>query len=214
MTDEASRGPEGSLSADDLGADPLRTCARWLEDAYARSNLVFPNAVSLSTVDDDGWPEGRIVLVKSIDDRGLTFFTNYRSRKAKALDASGRAAITFYWPDLNRQMRVRGPVGKVSAEESDRYFATRPRGSQIGAWASRQSEPLETREALEARCRELETRYASAEIPRPPHWGGYRLTPIEVEFWQGRDDRLHDRFLFRRRDLIRGEGWSLERLNP
>ena len=176
--------------------------------------MEHPNAVCLSTVGEDGWPQGRIVLVKAVDSRGLVFFTNYRSPKALALAHAPRAALTFYWPDLHRQVRVRGRVEEVSPEESDVYFRTRALGSQIGAWASDQSQILESREALEARRREIEERFQGGEVPRPDHWGGYLLRPDEIEFWQGRDDRLHDRFLFSRKDVNDEAGWGVQRLSP
>ena len=158
--------------------------------------------------------DARIVLVKEVTPRGFVFYTNYRSAKGRALRAEPLAALTFYWDRLAKQVRVRGPVEKVSAEESDAYFRSRPRGSRIGAWASLQSEPLESRLMLEARCREFERRYPGDEIPRPPHWGGFLVRPVEIEFWQGRDDRLHDRFLFRREGNDPEGAWGVVRLNP
>ena len=202
------------LTEKGLGVDPIETCSHWLDEAYARSRMEHPNAVCLSTVGEDGWPQGRIVLVKAVDSRGLVFFTNYRSPKALALAHAPRAALTFYWPDLHRQVRVRGRVEEVSPEESDAYFRTRALGSQIGAWASDQSQILESREALEARRREIEERFQGGEVPRPDHWGGYLLRPDEIEFWQGRDDRLHDRFLFSRKDVKDEAGWGVQRLSP
>ncbi len=202
------------LTEEVLGDDPLDTCARWLADAYNRSRMGLPNSVHLSTIGEDGWPQGRVVLVKSADVRGLVFFTNYRSGKARALAYAPRAALTFFWPDLHRQIRVRGTVERIDLEESDRYFRTRPRGSQIGAWASDQSEPLTSREALESRYRELEMRFAEEDVPRPDHWGGYLVRPEEIEFWQARDDRLHDRFVFRRNGGDHGGEWRVQRLSP
>jgi pyridoxamine 5'-phosphate oxidase len=170
----------------------------------------YPDATTLSTVDAEGWPEGRIVLVKGVDVRGFLFFTNYRSQKGRSLEATGRGALTFYWGDLLRQVRAKGGIVRLSSEESDEYFRSRPRRSQIGAWASAQSEVLESRELIEARAAELELRYAGAEVPRPPHWGGYLLTPHEIEFWQEGENRLHDRFRYRRID----GSWKVDRLNP
>jgi len=204
----------GHLEAADLGADPLQACAGWLEDASVRSKVSFANAVCLSTVSANGWPQGRMVLVKSVDRRGVSFFTNYESSKGRALADVPRAAITFYWYDLERQIRLKGGVTRLSAEESDAYFRTRPRGSQVGAWASEQSVVLDGRGTLEQRHREIEARFSGSEVPRPTHWGGYLLAPVEIEFWQGREDRLHDRIAFRR-DEAGTEGlWLAERLNP
>jgi pyridoxamine 5'-phosphate oxidase len=167
---------------------------------------------------EGSWPDGRIVLVKGVDERGFVFFTNYRSAKGRALAENPRAALTFYWDQLGRQVRVRGQVSEVEDRESDDYFKTRPRGSRVGAWASRQSEVIEGRETLEERCREIEARYAGGDVPRPPHWGGFVLRPEEVEFWQGRDDRLHDRILFRRQGAVVAGGgaptWTTARLSP
>ena len=204
----------GHLEAADLGADPLQACAGWLEDASVRSKVSFANAVCLSTVSADGWPQGRIVLVKSVDRRGVSFFTNYESSKGLALADVPRAAITFYWYDLERQIRLKGCVTRLSAEESDAYFRTRTRGSQVGAWASEQSAVLDGRGTLEQRHREIEAGFSGSEVPRPTHWGGYLLAPVEIDFWQGREDRLHDRIAFRR-DEAGTEGlWLAERLNP
>ncbi len=201
------------LRAQTLGDDPLEACSRWLDEAYASSNMAFPNAVCLSTVGEDGWPQARIVLVKTVDARGLVFFTNYRSTKAQALAHAPRAALTFYWPDLHRQLRVTGWVDEVSPGESDTYFGTRPRSSQIGAWASDQSQALDSRKLLEQRYREFEARFEGGDVPRPTHWGGYLLRPTEIEFWQARGDRLHDRFLFRRSG-VNDEEWTVQRINP
>lgn len=204
----------------DLGPDPLRACSRWLEDADARSNVVFPNAVCLSTVGRDGRPEGRIVLVKSVDERGIAFFTNYESAKGRALAHMPCAAITFYWHDLERQIRAKGEVTPLRTEESDAYFRTRSRGSQLGAWASDQSEALASRKALENRMREAKARFEGRDVQRPEHWGGYLLAPTEMEFWQARADRLHDRIAFWRSTAAAlgttatDEQWVVARLNP
>ena len=209
----AAGGRPGPLTTESIGSDPIRASRRWLEEAYAHSVISLPNAACLSTVGEGGGPEGRIVLVKAIGERGLDFFTNYESAKGRALDAWPVAALNFHWHDLERQLRVRGEVERISPGESDEYFRTRSRGSQIGAWASRQSAGLESRAALEVRFREIEARFRGAEVPRPSHWGGYRVIPRAVEFWQGRPDRLHDRFLCLRGDPEDG-AWSVRRLNP
>ncbi len=173
--------------------------------------MVIPNACVLSTVDEQGFPDGRVVLLKEILDEGLVFYTNRASAKGRALGAHPKGGLTFYWESLGRQVRVVGTVAPVPDAVSDAYFESRPRGSRIGAWASDQSAPLESREALERRVRELESRYADGDVPRPPHWGGYVLTPVRIEFWQDGPFRLHDRFLFQRD----GHGeWGAERLNP
>jgi len=200
-----------SLVASDLGPDPLAALRSWLERAMSTSRMAYPDAMCLSTVGADGSPRGRIVLLKGVDSTGLVFFTNHESGKGRELEREPRAALTFYWDDLGRQVRVRGVVHHVSPEESDAYFRTRPRGSQLGAWASPQSRPIEGRESLDARAREVENRYLDREVPRPPHWGGYRLEPQEVEFWQARENRLHDRIRF---SMLSGGGWKVERLAP
>lgn len=201
----------GALTPESLGADPVRAFEEWFRVAREAHALPFPEAACLGTVDPEGWPEGRVVLLKGADDRGFRFFTNYRSAKGRALEAHPRAALTFYWGDLARQVRVQGSVERLPAEESDAYFAERPRGSRIGAWASDQSEPLAGREVLEARVRELEERYGEGPVPRPAHWGGYLLRPRAIEFWQEGPDRLHDRIRYLRRDDGR---WAVERLYP
>jgi pyridoxamine 5'-phosphate oxidase len=209
MTDRQHETP---LEAEDLLSDPMRQFEAWYEEARELSGLAYPNAMSLATVAPDGFPEGRIVLLKEMDGRGFVFFTNLDSPKARSLKGIPRAALTFYWEPLRRQVRVQGEVEEVSPEESDAYFRTRPRGSQIGAWASDQSAPLQGRSTLESRFAELEARFAEQDsVPRPPHWGGLRVVPRAIEFWQERMSRLHDRFLFRR-----GAAgvWEMVRLSP
>ncbi len=164
----------------------------------------------LATVGADGRPSGRIVLVKGIDERGFSFYTNYDSRKGIDLQTRPFASLTFFYPELERQIRVEGTIVKVSVEESDAYFQSRPRGSQIGAWVSAQSAVVENRAALERRQQELERQFAEQPVPRPPHWGGFRVVPDRIEFWQGRPSRLHDRILYRKAE----NEWIIERLAP
>jgi pyridoxamine 5'-phosphate oxidase len=194
-------------AADD--ADPIELFRSWFEAAQG-AGVLLPEAVTLATATPDGIPSARMVLLKEVDARGFVFFTNYGSRKARELDANPRAALCFHWAVLQRQVRVSGRVARVATEESAEYFATRPRGSQIGAWASRQSQSLPSREDLERAVRDLGEKYAGQDVPLPPFWGGYRLEPEQIEFWQGRADRLHDRLVFTRE----GDGWSTRRLYP
>ncbi|WP_251863957.1 pyridoxamine 5'-phosphate oxidase [Achromobacter sp. Marseille-Q4962] len=195
------------LLESEAAASPMAQFARWFDEALA-AKVPEPNAMTLATVDASGQPTARIVLVKGYDERGFTFFTNYESRKGLDLLAEPRACLLFFWQPLERQVRIEGRVEKVPAEESDAYFASRPLGSRIGAWASRQSQPI-TREELEAREREFREQFGD-NPPRPPHWGGYRLTPSTMEFWQGRPSRLHDRLRY----TADGQGWKIERLSP
>ncbi len=201
-------GRAGLVEAD-AGPDPIALFERWFGEARAAA-VPEPNAMTLATVDDDGTPDARAVLLKEFDARGFVFFTNYGSRKARDLARHPVAALCFAWLPLERQVRIRGTVGKVPREESETYFRSRPRGSQLGAWASEQSAPLDGRAPLEARLAELEAEYAGREVPVPPHWGGYRVTPASIEFWQGRPNRLHDRLRY----LNKGGTWRRERLSP
>lgn len=189
--------------------DPFKQFALWFREANEEIP-VLPEGMTLATCGDDGQPQARVVLLKDFDDRGFVFFTNYKSAKGRELEQNDRAVLNFWWGPLERQVRITGRVTKVSDEESDVYFATRPHGSRIGAWASEQSARVESREILEARVSALEQKYGDGVIPRPPHWGGYRLIPDAIEFWQGRTDRLHDRLLYERS----GEHWQINRLNP
>jgi pyridoxamine 5'-phosphate oxidase len=197
------------LDLSDLHPHPLLQTARWLAAAVSRG-VGEPNAATLSTVDSDGRPSGRIVLVKGCDEAGVTFFTNYESRKGRELLARPMGSLVLFWPEVAQQVRVGGAVERVAAAESDEYFATRPYGSQLGAWASAQSRVLASRADLEGAVEAARARFGDGPVPRPPHWGGYRLVPDEVEVWQGRESRLHDRFLYRRE----GDGWRIDRLWP
>lgn len=188
--------------------DPFRQFGGWF-DAALKSGDKVPNAMTLTTVDQK-WPDARIVLLKDFDRKGFVFFTHYDSPKGHQLAKNARAGLLFYWPEMERQVRIRGQVKKISAAESTRYFHSRPRESQIGALASHQSRPLKDRETLEARCREIEKKFKGREIPRPASWGGYVLKPEIFEFWQGRASRLHDRLLYTRT----GSSWKKERLQP
>ena len=198
------------LLPENLASTPIAQLEVWFAEAVA-AGVEEANAVTLATVSSDGTPSARIVLVKGIDPRGLVFYTNYESAKARDLAANPRAALVVFWRELERQVRVTGVVEKVTRDESNAYFQSRPRGSQLGAWASNQSEVLVSRDALDARLAELEVRYAGAPIPLPPFWGGYRLCPTRVEFWQGRPNRLHDRLEYVEKE---GGGWVIRRLSP
>jgi pyridoxamine 5'-phosphate oxidase len=193
-----------------IAPDWLTQLRAWFEHAVEGLGALEANAVQVATVDDAGRPSVRTVLAKGIDERGVSFFTNYGSAKARDLDSRGYAALVFVWQAHERQVRLTGTVTRVSRTETEAYFATRPRGSQLSAWASPQSEVVASRAVLEAEVAALETRFGSDPIPAPSHWGGYRLDPDAVEFWQGRQDRLHDRLRFR---SVEG-AWVLERLAP
>jgi pyridoxamine 5'-phosphate oxidase len=196
------------LSEDDADADPLRQFERWFADA-AKAGIPLANAMTLATVNDDGAPSARVVLLKGVEHGGFVFYTNYRSRKGRELAARPRACLVLLWSDLERQVRIDGEVAQVSASESDAYFASRPLGARLSAWASEQSTRVADRAALENLLLEKKRQYGDAP-PRPPHWGGYRVRPLAIEFWQGRADRLHDRLVYRRSE----HGWALERLAP
>ena len=190
--------------------NPVELFQRWFSDANA-AGLPLPEAMTLATSTAEGKPSARVVLLKQIDENGFVFFTNYQSAKARDLDSNPQAALVFYWPQLDRQVRVEGKVTRTSPVESDRYFQTRPRESQIGALASPQSEVISSRKVLQQRAEELEQIYEGREIERPVHWGGYRLTPERIEFWKGRIGRLHDRILY---DRMADHSWTIKRLAP
>jgi pyridoxamine 5'-phosphate oxidase len=194
----------------DLHSDPLQQFNAWFAVALA-ANILNVNAMSLATATPDGKPSVRIVLLKGFDERGFAFFTNYDSEKAKELDANPSAALAFYWPQLERQVRISGVVERTAREDSAAYFHSRPIGSQLGAWVSKQSEVIDARQVLDARLTEMTERFENREIPLPPHWGGYRVKPDRFEFWQGRANRLHDRFRYVRQT----DGtWQIDRLAP
>ena len=205
MTNIALEG----LDEKTIDRDPIRQFQLWFNDAFA-AGLPLPEAMTLATATPDGRPSARMVLLKQVDHDGFVFFTNYRSAKAEELDANPYAALVFYWAKLDRQVRVEGSVVKTSAQESCDYFKTRPRESQIGAWASSQSQAISSREVLEQRARELEALYLDREVDCPEFWGGYRLKPERIEFWKSRVGRLHDRILYQRD----ANGWSITRLAP
>ena len=197
------------LDSTDVLPEPIAQFRRWF-DAALQAGVPEPNAMHVSTVTAEGRPDGRIVLLKDVSTAGFVFYTNYDSRKGRELAEHPFATLTFFYPELERQIRIEGRVERVSADESDAYFGSRPRGSQIGAWVSHQSDVIDSRDVLEKRQRDLEAQFADQPVPRPAHWGGFRLIPDAVEFWQGRPSRLHDRIRYRKA----GEEWKIERLSP
>jgi pyridoxamine 5'-phosphate oxidase len=198
------------LHESDLDPDPFVQFERWYDDAVEHGQLQ-PDAMIVATSTPDGLPSVRMVLLRGVDERGFCFFTNLESRKGRELDANPRAAIAFHWPEVLRQVRATGAVERVGADEADAYWYSRPRPSRVSAWASAQSEVAPSRQALEARVAELEARFDGGDVPRPANWGGYRLVPTDIEFWQHRDDRLHDRLRYMR---ATGDGWRIDRLQP
>ena len=209
LADIRSDYAQSSLSEESVLLDPLEQFDRWM-DAALRAELIEPTAMTLSTVGGDSRPSSRVVLLKGFDADGFVFFTNYESQKGRELAANPNAAIHFFWPDLERQVNIRGDVAHISAQESDEYFYSRPFESRIGAWASHQSERIGSRKVIEDRVAELTAKYADSNVPRPPHWGGLRLRPERFEFWQGRASRLHDRICYERS----GGLWTISRLSP
>jgi pyridoxamine 5'-phosphate oxidase len=206
MTDQLA-----AFTKDSIDASPIRQFQTWCAEVRAQGvSEQDVISMTLATAAKDGQPSARVVLLKSFDERGFVFYTNYQSRKGRDLAENPRASLLFYWSQLWRQVRIEGWVEKISAAESEKYFQSRPLGSKLGAWASNQSQVVDNRETLEARFAELEKRFGE-QVPRPEHWGGYRLRPNSIEFWQGRDNRLHDRLRYR---LQEDGGWSIERLGP
>ncbi|MGG6270591.1 pyridoxamine 5'-phosphate oxidase [Leptolyngbya sp. AN03gr2] len=198
-----------TLNESDVDPNPFVQFRRWFDQAV-NAELPEPNAMTLATASQDGIPAARIVLLKAVDDRGFTFFTNYNSAKGKELEANPQAALVFLWTELERQVRIVGSVEKITSEESDGYFFSRPHNSRLGAWASDQSEVIPNRDVLEEKLAALKSEYENREVPRPPHWGGYRVIPREIEFWQGRSSRLHDRLRYRHQN----GAWVIDRLSP
>lgn len=194
----------------DLDPDPIKQFDKWFAAAIA-AKIYDANAMALATATKDGRPSVRVVLLKDFDERGFVFFTNYTSEKGRQLEQNPRAAVVFYWMEVERQIRIEGTIEKTSRDESEGYFRIRPIGAQIGAWASHQSQPIDARRVLDARLEEMKQRFASGEVPLPPHWGGYRLKPEAMEFWQGRPNRLHDRFRYIRQS---DGSWVIDRLAP
>ena len=198
-----------ALGESDVAADPIVQFQKWFSEAVS-AQVHEPNAMCLATATPDAYPSARMVLLKGIDARGFVFYTDYRSRKGVELADNPHASLCFFWGELERQVRVAGSVQRVSRAESNEYFQSRPLGSRLGAWTSRQSSVLQSREALEQELADVQARFADGDVPLPEHWGGLRVVPDEIEFWQGRPSRLHDRIRF----VLRGGAWQRERLSP
>jgi len=201
---------KGALDEGAIARDPFAQFTLWLDEAIGTDGLIEPNAVTVASVAPDGQPSLRVVLLRGYDERGFVFFTNYESRKGRELDRSGKAAMLFYWGSLERQIRIDGAVARISADESDEYFAKRPRGHRLSAWASKQSSVVPNRAFLEAQMASEDTRFHNTEVPRPAYWGGYRIAPHAFEFWQGRRNRVHDRIAY----TSESGNWKIERLSP
>jgi pyridoxamine 5'-phosphate oxidase len=198
------------LNETDLDPNPFKQFQKWFDQAL-EAQLLEPNAMTLATVTEDCKPSARVVLLKHFDEQGFVFYTNYKSQKGQEVAQNPWAALVFWWAELERQVRAEGHIQKVPDSESEEYFQSRPWGSRLGSWVSQQSQVISSREVLENRLQELKVRYQDQQVPRPPHWGGYRLSPISVEFWQGRPSRLHDRLRYRR---LSNDNWLIERLSP
>ncbi len=201
----------GELTEDKVSKNPLEQFRIWFQEAVEAEGILEPNAMTLATVTGEGKPRARTVLLKELDERGFTFFTNYESRKGLEMEKNPWVSLVFWWAPLERQVCIEGRIEKLTPQESDEYFQTRPRGSQLGAWASRQSEVVPNRQFLENRLAEVTKQYEGKEVPRPPYWGGYRVIPYRIEFWQGREDRLHDRLEYY---LDENQQWQMVRLSP
>jgi pyridoxamine 5'-phosphate oxidase len=201
---------KGVLDEHGVFADPFEQFQTWFDEAGRAEAVIEPHAVTVATVSAEGQPSARIVLLRGYDARGFVFFTNYESRKGRELDGAGRAGLLFYWAALERQIRIDGTVARIAPDESDVYFAKRPRGHRLSAWASKQSAVVADRAVLEAQMHEEDERFRDVDVPRPPYWGGYRVTPIAFEFWQGRRNRVHDRLAYERD----GDAWRIVRLSP
>ena len=201
---------KGELTIDSVDPNPLQQFRTWFYEAMDEDNVDEANAMTLSTVDTDGFPRGRVVLLKKYDEYGFYFYTNYDSQKGRAIAAFDKVCLSFFWPSMERQIIVKGKAQRTSPTDSDNYFASRPKGSQLGAVVSDQSDRIGSREVLEKRLKELEEKYADIEVPRPDNWGGFLVSPVEIEFWQGRPNRLHDRIQYK----LEGYDWSITRLQP
>ena len=210
LQDERIDYVAGELNVTDLHADPIQQFLKWYED-FNLTKAKDPNAFTLSTVNSDGQPSARVLLLKGVDQGGFEFYTNYQSDKGQEIELNPKVALNFFWPDLERQIRIEGLAEKLSVVESTAYFKSRPHGSQVGAWVSPQSNIINSREFLEKRVAEFSAKFAD-DVPKPPHWGGYRVMPSKIEFWQGRSSRLHDRFAYVPKDG--GENWNIIRLAP